>query len=173
MIGVALAVVGFIIINALARRPSVVELTARIKAQKIQRDKWVDQNFVNMAFSGEITEIDKYVVRVPLREYRLKVFFQPEGRLVLPSGASDSTNVYNFSNPENPYFMLAAGQEDVPDEEEIIIKKPGQSVFYIQDDDGDQDTLQVSFRLFEPPEGDEMDAIVDSVRKRIGDEVEF
>lgn len=171
MLGVAFFVAGFIIINALARRPSIVELTARIEAQKMLRDEWSNKDFVNFAFNGEITEVEKYVVRVPLREYRVKVFFKPDGRIVIPAGAPDSTELYNFKDLDNPYFMLAQGQENIPDEEEIIIKKPGQNVFYIEDEDGDRDTLQVSFRLFEPPE--DFDDLIDSVEKRIGDQIEF
>lgn len=171
-VGLVVVAAGFIILTALAKRPSVLEVTARLNAQKDLRDQYAQNEFVPLGFSGEITEIEDFVVRVPLREMRYRVFFEPEGKIVKPSSAPDSTNFYDFSDPENPWIMLTTEQGDLADEEYFLIKKPGQSVFYIQeDDDEEMDTLQISFRLFEAPE--DLGPWLDSAEKKYGDQIEF
>ncbi|MEM9984771.1 MAG: hypothetical protein AAF804_06720 [Bacteroidota bacterium] len=170
-LGIVVVCAFFIIGTALVKRPSVVEVTARIQAQKDIRDKYTNGAFKQFAFRGEITEIEDYVVRVPLREMRYKVFFKPEGSITRPSGSPDTTYVYNFSDAAKPYVTFGHGQDDFLDEEYTLIKKAGQPYFLIKDDDGEVDTVRVSFRLFPPP--DDLSTYIDSVQYAVGDQLEY
>ncbi len=170
-LGIVIVCAFFIIGTALVKRPSVVEVTARIQAQKDIRDKYTKGEFKQFAFRGEITEIEDYVVRVPLREMRYKVYFKPEGLISRPEGSPDTTKVYNFSDADKPYVTFGHGQDDFLDEEYVLIKKAGQPFFLIKDDDGEIDTLDVSFRLFPPPS--DLSAYIDSVRDAVGDQLEY
>jgi len=166
--GVVLCAVSFIILTALAKRPSVTELLARHESQREKRDEFTNQYFKDMAFRGVIEDIDDYMVRTPYREMRYRLRIKPEGRIKMPSNAPDTTLVYNFANRDELYFMLGHGQGDDIDEDDVFIKKRGVPYFIIEEEDADEpdeiDTMDVSFRLFAPAE--DLDPYVEEIRKR-------
>jgi hypothetical protein len=170
--GVVLCAVGFIILTALAKRPSVNELLARHDSQREKRDEFASQYFKDMAFRGVIEDINDYMVRTPYREMRYRLRIKPEGRISMPSNAPDTTLVYNFADRDELYFMLGHGQGDDIDEDDELIKEAGKNYFIIKEERSrlfgkneiELDTMEVSFRLFAPAE--DLDPYVDAIRKR-------
>jgi hypothetical protein len=166
--GLVFCAVGFIILTALVKRPTVNELLARHDSQREKRDEFANQYFKDMAFRGVIEDIDDYMVRTPYREMRYRLRIKPEGKIRMPGNAPDTTLVYNFSDRDEIYFMLGHGQGDDLDEDDIITKKAGVNYFIVNEEDADDDdefdTLEVSSRLFEPAE--DLDPYVEAVRAR-------
>jgi hypothetical protein len=166
--GLVLCAVSFIILTALSKRPSVDELLARHDSQREKRDEFTNQYFKSMAFRGVIEEINDYVVRTPYREMRYRLTIKPEGSPRMPGNAPDTTMIYNFADRDELFFMLGHGQGDDIDEDDIIIKKAGVPYFIIEEEDADEpdeiDTMEVSFRLFEPAE--DLDPYVEAVKER-------
>lgn len=169
LVGLVVCAIGFIILSALSRRPSIAELLARHDSQKEKRDLFTNEYFKGMAFKGVIEDIEDYVVMVPYRELRYRLTIKPEGKVRMPSSSPDTTQVYNFSNREKLVFTLGHNQGKGVDEDDIIIKKAGKPYFIVEEEDADEpdeiDTFLVSFRLFEPAE--DLDPYVEAVVKRM------
>lgn len=170
--GLVICAVSFIILTALAKRPSVNELLARHDSQREKRDEFVKQYFKDMAFEGTIEDINDYMIRTPYREMRYRLHIKPEGNVRMPNNAPDTTTVYNFADRDNLYFTLGHNQGIEIDEEDVFIKKAGADHFIIKEeiskffgkDEIKLDTLEVSFRLFEPAE--DLDPYVDAILER-------
>jgi len=153
-----------VIFFALEKRPTPDELLAKHMGQKELRDSFSEKNFKQVAFRGAVTEIDKQVVRTPYREVRYHTTFKPAGSITPAAATHDTTAAYDFTSASTPKLILGHKQGKDMSVGDSLIKLAGQTTFFLHTQDGERDTLELSFRLFPAPEN--LRPYLDTIRAR-------